>query len=69
MHPRDKLAAPRNAVGGCGLVAGTERMHHTTLLSCRRVAVDAAQSGSNGFAQPIMRDADVDSPSRALNYL
>ena len=69
MHPRDELAAPRNAAGRCGLVAGTERLHHATLLLWRRAAFDAAQSGSNGFAQSIMHDVDFDSPGRALNYL
>lgn len=69
MHPRDELAAPRNAAGGCRLVAGSERMHHVTLLSWRRAAFDAAQSGSNGFAQSNMHGVDFDSPNRALHYL
>ena len=69
MHPRDELAAPRNAAGECVLMAGTERMHPATLLSWRRAAFDAAQSGSNGFAQPIVHDLDFDAPSPALSYL
>ena len=52
MHPRDEPAASRNAAGGCGLVAGTERMHVGTLLSCQPASANAVLVGEHAPYPP-----------------